>query len=78
MSDRLGITDELNAAEIVGGTGRDCAFNAIEVHQLVGSTNALVRERAAAGAPEGLVAVASEQTVGRGRKGRSFFSPGGT
>lgn len=39
------------------------------------STNALVREKANQGRPEGCVIVACEQTAGRGRYGRQFFSP---
>ena len=39
------------------------------------STNALVREKANQGCPEGCVIVACEQTAGRGRYGRQFFSP---
>ena len=39
------------------------------------STNALVREKANQGRPEGCVIVACEQTAGRGRYGRRFFSP---
>lgn len=39
------------------------------------STNALVREKANQGCPEGCVIVACEQTAGRGRHGRQFFSP---
>lgn len=46
-----------------------------EIQDCVTSTNALVRERAAAGAPEGLVILANRQTAGRGRLGRTFYSP---
>lgn len=42
------------------------------------STNTVVREKAAAGAAEGCFVLANEQTQGRGRMGRSFFSPPGT
>lgn len=42
------------------------------------STNALAREMADRGAMEGTVVIAGEQTAGRGRSGRHFFSPGGT
>ncbi|MDE6700551.1 MAG: biotin--[acetyl-CoA-carboxylase] ligase [Acetatifactor sp.] len=42
------------------------------------STNAIVRESADCGTPEGYVVIANEQTAGRGRLGRSFFSPQGT
>lgn len=39
------------------------------------STNAWIRDQAEAGAPEGTTVIASRQTAGRGRYGRSFFSP---
>ncbi len=42
------------------------------------STNTLVKERYAASAPEGLVVSAETQTGGRGRFGRSFYSPAGS
>ena len=42
------------------------------------STNAVAAEAARKGEAEGLVVVAERQTAGRGRRGRSFFSPGGT
>lgn len=41
------------------------------------STNTLARQMAADGAPEGTAVVADRQTAGRGRRGRSFFSPTG-
>ena len=50
----------------------------IEKYDLVQSTNSLVRDRAFNGESEGLVAVAETQTEGRGRKGRTYFSPAGT
>lgn len=42
------------------------------------STNALLRELAADGAPEGCAVLANAQTEGRGRGGRRFYSPPGT
>ena len=42
------------------------------------STNTRAKALAASGAPEGTVLVADCQTGGRGRRGRSFFSPPGT
>jgi BirA family biotin operon repressor/biotin-[acetyl-CoA-carboxylase] ligase len=46
-------------------------------YERVGSTNDLAKERARAGAAEGLVVVADEQTAGRGRQGRAWAaSPG--
>ena len=46
-----------------------------EVLPCADSTNSLVRQQAAEGAEEGLVVLANQQTQGRGRLGRSFFSP---
>lgn len=40
-----------------------------------GSTNADVKALASAGAPEGTAVIAGQQREGRGRLGRSFFSP---
>jgi BirA family biotin operon repressor/biotin-[acetyl-CoA-carboxylase] ligase len=47
----------------------------LEVHQSVTSTNILAKELAAQGVKEGTVVIAREQTQGRGRMGRSFYSP---
>jgi len=51
-----------------------------EIHsiQQIGSTNTAVKELAKSGAPEGYVLVADAQTEGRGRLGRSFYSPAGS
>lgn len=49
----------------------------LQVFQETGSTNTAVRRLAAEGAPEGTCVVASRQTGGKGRRGRSFFSPEG-
>lgn len=40
------------------------------------STNRYLKEEAVKGAPEGTVIIANRQSAGRGRLGRSFFSPG--
>ncbi len=48
------------------------------VCRCVDSTNQEVKRRALEGAGEGLVVLSEEQTAGKGRKGRSFFSPVGT
>lgn len=42
------------------------------------STNDKAKELASSGASHGTTVVADEQTAGRGRNGRSFFSPSGT
>ena len=49
----------------------------LEVHDEVDSTNLIAERRGLEGAPDGLVVLADRQTAGRGRLGRSFFSPGG-
>ena len=48
-----------------------------DVRKTVTSTNTVLRDLAAAGAPEGYVLVAEEQTAGKGRRGRGFHSPAG-
>jgi BirA family biotin operon repressor/biotin-[acetyl-CoA-carboxylase] ligase len=47
-------------------------------YEQVGSTNDLVRDRARAGRDEGLVALAEEQTAGRGRMSRAWAAPPGS
>jgi BirA family transcriptional regulator, biotin operon repressor / biotin---[acetyl-CoA-carboxylase] ligase len=54
--------------------GAAAGFN-LEVRQTVTSTNTLAKEMAAQSAPEGTVLIALEQTEGRGRMGRTFYSP---
>ena len=55
-------------------TGKAANFK-LEVRQTVTSTNTIAKEMAAGGAAEGTVLIAREQTQGRGRMGRSFYSP---
>ena len=45
--------------------------------RIVDSTNERARELAAAGAPGGTIVTASEQTAGRGRRGRQWTAPAG-
>ncbi len=54
----------------------ECLKMDISVHPTVKSTNTYVYEKAVSGLPEGFVVVSNEQTEGRGRYGRSFYSPG--
>ncbi len=49
----------------------------IQHHERIGSTNDEARRLAAAGAPHGTVVHADEQAAGRGRFGRTWFSPPG-
>jgi len=48
-----------------------------EVFERVGSTNDVVRDWLDTGTPEVCLAVASEQTAGRGRSGRTWVAPPG-
>lgn len=47
----------------------------LEVRGEVTSTNTVLKQQAEAGEPEGKVLVAKRQTMGKGRSGRSFYSP---
>lgn len=51
--------------------------NRILYFETIGSTNDVAATYAASGEAEGLVVVADAQTAGRGRRGRSWFSPPG-
>jgi BirA family biotin operon repressor/biotin-[acetyl-CoA-carboxylase] ligase len=51
-------------------------FN-IQHHERIGSTNDEARRLAASGAPHGTVVHADEQAAGRGRFGRTWYSPPG-
>lgn len=50
----------------------------LRVLQTTTSTNQVAKQMAAEGARHGALVVAEEQTAGRGRMGRSFFSPNST
>ncbi|HWI54103.1 MAG TPA: biotin--[acetyl-CoA-carboxylase] ligase [Desulfobacteria bacterium] len=49
----------------------------IVYHEVVDSTNVIARAMALKGSEEGTVIIAEEQTAGKGRMGRSWFSPAG-
>lgn len=55
-----------------------CRELKLEVFPSVTSTNTVLKEQVAAGAPEGTAILAGAQTQGRGRIGRSFYSPSDT
>lgn len=48
------------------------------VYDTISSTNTVLKAKAADGAAEGLCLISGEQTAGRGRMGRSFYSPSGS
>jgi len=70
--------DLLVAEEIREGLGTR-VFGVRDIMSLdeTDSTNLRAKDLAAGGAPEGTIVVAGTQTEGRGRKGRTWFSPSG-
>ncbi len=71
-------TDILSVQGMQTYLGPLCAALELEVQSTVESSNTLLREKAAAGAPHGYTVVANAQTAGRGRLGRHFYSPADT
>lgn len=55
-----------------------CLGMELNILPTLNSTNTVVREKAVAGAPEGYTVIANNQTNGRGRRGRTFYSPSDT
>ncbi len=73
----LHVPDRLFTHELSGLlTGRLIGRN-IVYRETVGSTNELAKELAREGAEDGTVVIAEEQTGGKGRLGRDWYSPGG-
>lgn len=70
------VAEKLSAAEI----SRYITDSSVRVEYIdcVDSTNTALKQRAENGESEGLLLVASEQTAGRGRLGRSFSSQKGS
>lgn len=64
----------LSAANVTARLTTSQLGRPVEILAVVGSTNDVVLERAAAGARPGLVVGAELQTEGRGRRGRAFDS----
>jgi len=71
------MTDRLSQNHIQEALS-DLSFCVVKVYDELVSTNLTVREAAKAGASEGLVVIADQQTGGYGRYGRAFHSPDGT
>ncbi|MDR0862438.1 MAG: biotin--[acetyl-CoA-carboxylase] ligase [Oscillospiraceae bacterium] len=73
-----GAMSEWSVARHLADAQLPFALSKILVSRSTDSTNAAARALAAAGAGEGTLVVAEEQTAGRGRQGRAFYSPSGT
>lgn len=72
-----GSSDIISAEGIEAILGSHAEMFNITVLDEVDSTNLAVRRLAGEGAPAGTIVIANSQTGGRGRLGRSFFSPQG-
>jgi BirA family transcriptional regulator, biotin operon repressor / biotin---[acetyl-CoA-carboxylase] ligase len=71
------VPDRLYAAEIESRLETRRIGRSLRCFETIDSTNSFAMELGRAGEPEGTVVLAEEQTRGRGRLGRSFFSPKG-
>lgn len=69
------ILSEESIRPLLRGAAKDFI---LDVRSRVTSTNTIAKALALEGAAHGTVVIASEQTEGRGRMGRSFYSPFGT
>lgn len=67
--------DLVTAAEIREGLTTTLLGQSIAYRDSIDSTNSLAQHLALNGAPEGTLVIADEQTSGRGRRGRQWFSP---
>ena len=74
----LSAPDRVREGELAGPLTGCLVGSSLACLDVIDSTNTECKRRAMAGAPEGLVVIAEEQTGGRGRRGRSFQSPRGT
>jgi BirA family biotin operon repressor/biotin-[acetyl-CoA-carboxylase] ligase len=69
------VPDRLYPEEIGAGLATRWLARRLEWLETTDSTNRVAHELAREGAPHGTAVVAEGQTAGRGRQGRSFFSP---
>lgn len=70
--------DRLEKNKILASLNGEALAGNIIILEETDSTNRVLKELAVAGEPEGTVVLAERQSAGRGRLGRSFFSPDGT
>jgi BirA family biotin operon repressor/biotin-[acetyl-CoA-carboxylase] ligase len=71
-------SDVLSAEGILPYISRPFSGDRIHVFKTLESTNLTAKKMALDGAPAETVVIAEEQTEGRGRMGRSFYSPSGS
>ncbi len=70
--------DILSAAYITQSLKKAGMEIEVKVEKEVSSTNTVLKQYVSEGQKEDMILLAEEQTGGRGRRGRSFFSPEGT
>ncbi|MBQ9767377.1 MAG: biotin--[Lachnospiraceae bacterium] len=68
---------QVSEGEICGALAKGSLISSVEVLSETDSTNRAAKELAVKGAAEGTLLVAKRQSMGKGRLGRSFFSPEG-
>lgn len=68
-------TDVLSATGIKKYLATELSYLDLKIYKTVHSTNAILQEIAIEGGKHGCVVLSSAQTGGRGRFGRSFYSP---
>jgi BirA family biotin operon repressor/biotin-[acetyl-CoA-carboxylase] ligase len=66
---------DLSDESIKRGLKTELIGRSIVYYSSIGSTNEVLKELAAQGAPEGTLVIADEQTAGRGRLGRKWLAP---
>ena len=71
-------SDVITESEIRKWLRTEYMGKTMEIHPCLDSTNLRARNAAVEGVPEGTLIVADSQTGGRGRFGRTFYSPGRT
>lgn len=73
-----GECDKISAEGILSCLPSELDFVRVETYPSLASTNLTAKERAECGENEWLVICAEEQSDGKGRMGRTFFSPSGS
>ena len=74
MTARPAVVEPLTAEAIQSGLTTRFVGRDLRIFETVGSTNTVLRQLAAQGAPDGAVVLAEEQTAGRGRLNRTWES----
>lgn len=67
--------DVLNEISLLDAIGKETQIPRVTVHRVIDSTNAEAKRMLLDGETSPILVVAESQTAGRGRMGRSFYSP---